>query len=274
MDLLFIITLYLVFIILITVSVIYRIVRYKTPPKDYAPNPIKLSKESTLATSFEVKDNFQLPSASSIIVMLKLLPGDKTSDITGNMRPLLFVGGFLLFEISPTSRKISREFTKSDNSLNTTAQIRIGTYGENGFEIEQITLPDLPLQKWVCLGILREGRRIDVIYDTKIVASRRLNNNIPTQPYSGLQIGKNDESEKTGLLGTVHHAFILPYRLNINEFSTFRDGFISPDGNLIQKENIPIPFYNVGIPNVQLSLGDSVSSPPGNTLKKWYTPYQ
>jgi hypothetical protein len=272
MDILFIITIYVIFTILITVAVIYKIINYKEPPKDYAPNMLKLASENLVATSYEVKEQLLLPGSSSLILFLNLQPGDKTADIKGYMTPLLNIAGIMLFEISPVPRKISRDFTKSDNTLNTTAQIRVGTYGENGFEIEQITIPDLPLQKWICLGILREGRRIDVVYDNRIVASKRLNNNLPSQPYGGLTIAKQNNG-KTGLLGSVQHVFMLPYRLNIKDFSAFRNNYIKPDGELVTKIDIPIPFYNIGIPIMNLSTTD-VSSPPSNTLQKWYTPYQ
>ena len=157
---------------------------------------LKLASENSVATSYEVKEQLLLPGSSSLILFLNLQPGDKTADIKGHMTPLLNMAGIMLFEISPVPRKISRDFTKSDNTLNTTAQIRVGTYGENGFEIEQITIPGLPLQKWICLGILREGRRIDVVYDNRIVASKRLNNNLPSQPYGGLTIANTKKIEK------------------------------------------------------------------------------
>lgn len=271
MDLLFIITLYFVFIVMITAAVIYKIVNYKAPPKDYAPKVLNLSSENSVATSYEVKDNLLLPGSSSLIVFLNLQPGNKTANINGNMTVLINVGGIMVFEISPVPRKVSTEFIKSKNTLNTTAQIRVGTYGENGFELEQITVPNLPLQKWVCLGILREGRRIDVVYDNRIVASKRLNNNLPSQPYGGLTIAMQDRNNTTGLLGSAHHVFMLPYRLNINDFTAFRNGFITPGGEMSEKLDIPIPFYNIG--GFSFNMSDGVSAPPVNTLKKWYTPY-
>lgn len=272
MDILFLITLYLVLILIITVSVIYKIIRYKSPPKDYAQSKLNLMNGHTVASSYEVKDNLLMPSSSSFIGFFNLQGGDKTANINGDMKPLIIIGGLLILEIAPVPRKISNDYKKSGNTLNTTAQIRVGAYGENGFTIEQITLPDIPLQKWFCLGILREGRRIDVIYDDKIVASRRLMNNIPTQPYGGLQLGIKDQNNQTGLAGNAQHVFLLPYRLNITDFTKFRNEYINPDGELSTKESLPIPFYNVSVPSINFDTS-SVSSPPANTLQKWYTPY-
>ena len=39
--------------------------------------------------------------------------------------------------------------------------------------IEFIVLPDIPLQKWVMVTILREGRRIDVYYNDTLVVSKK-----------------------------------------------------------------------------------------------------
>jgi hypothetical protein len=40
--------------------------------------------------------------------------------------------------------------------------------------IESVTLPALPLQAWTIVTIVKEGRRIDVYYGTKVVASKIL----------------------------------------------------------------------------------------------------
>ena len=274
MPTLFLITLYLVLIIIITVAVLYAIINYKSPPKDYAPSILDLSQENIPATSYEVKENLLLPGASSLIIFLNIRPGDKTANMDGSMRQLVNVGGVLNFEVSPVSRSVSHDYLKSGNTLNTTAQIRVATYGESGFEVEQITLPDVPMQKWFCLGIVREGRRIDVIYDDKIVASKRLKNNIPNQPYGGLRIPSKDQNNRTGLLGNIQHIFLVPHRMNAKEIGAIRSQYIKPDGELSTKLSLPIPFFNLD--SSSLNIDASISSPttpPANSLKKWQTPY-
>jgi len=261
--------------VIITIAVIFSILRYKNPPKDYVTELMKLSSQNSVANYNDLKDNFLVPGSSSLIGFFYIEAGDKTGNLNGDMRILLNAGNLISLEISPVPRKISQEFIKSGNSLTTTAQLKIVTYGDSGFSVEQVPLPDIPLQKWVCVGILKEGRRIDVVFDDKIVASRRLANNIPVQPYGGLIIGQKDSKEKTGIRGDFQHIFIIPERLNINDFTALRNNYINSDGDLVGENTLPIPFLktNFSAINIPGLSGTGISSAPANTLRKWYTPY-
>ena len=275
MDLVFLAVIYLILLVIITVYIIFSILRYKNPPKDYSSELLQLNTNNTVANYNDVKDNFLVPGSSSIIAFFNLDSGDKTANLNGDMRTLINVGNILILEISPAPRNISQNYVKSDNTLTTTAQIRVLTYGDKGYSIEQISLPDIPLQKWLCVGILKDGRRLDVVYDDKIVASRRLPNNLPVQPYGGLSIASKDKNEKTGLRGRCKHIFILPERLNINEFTAFRNNYLNSDGDLVGENTVPIPFMKIDFSAISIPglSGQGISSPPSNTLQKWYTPY-
>jgi hypothetical protein len=275
MDLIFLATIYLILLVIITIAVIFSILRYKNPPKDYATDSMKLSEQNTVANYSDVKDNFLVPGTASLVGFFYIEAGDRTGNLNGDMRILINLGNIIALEISPVPRKISQEYVKSGNSLTTTAQLRLVTYGDGGFSTEQISLPDIPLQKWICIGILKDGRRIDVVFDDKIVASRRLAYNIPVQPYGGLVIGQKNSKDKTGLRGQFQHVFIMPERLNINDFVGFRDNYINSAGDLVGKNTLPIPFLKAdfSVINIPGLTGEGVSSAPPNTLKKWYTPY-
>jgi hypothetical protein len=41
--------------------------------------------------------------------------------------------------------------------------------------MESVSLPAIPLQRWTIITIVKEGRRIDVFYGSKLVASKLLN---------------------------------------------------------------------------------------------------
>lgn len=46
--------------------------------------------------------------------------------------------------------------------------------------VEFLTLPPIPLQKWVMVTIVKEGRRFDIYYDNKLVLSQKTDNNLST----------------------------------------------------------------------------------------------
>jgi hypothetical protein len=46
--------------------------------------------------------------------------------------------------------------------------------------VEFLTLPPIPLQKWVMITIVKEGRRFDIYYDNKLVLSQKTDNNLST----------------------------------------------------------------------------------------------
>jgi hypothetical protein len=50
---------------------------------------------------------------------------------------------------------------------------------------ETIPLPNIPFQKWTFLTIAREGRRFDVYYNGKVVASKRTQNIVDTRAAYG-----------------------------------------------------------------------------------------
>lgn len=56
--------------------------------------------------------------------------------------------------------------------------------------IEVLSLPPIPIQKWVMLTIVKEGRRYDVYYDDKLVLSKRTQFKITVSPSNlGITVG-------------------------------------------------------------------------------------
>ena len=274
MDIVFLAAIYIIFLIVITVAVIYSIYQYKNPPHDYAPNLLELKRQNSVANYNDIKENFLTPGKGTFVGFFNIQSGDRTGKLNGDMRALVNFGDTMVLEVSPVPRTVSDTFKKSENSLLTTAQLRVLTYGENGPKIEQISLPDIPMQKWVCIGVMKDGRRLDVVYDNQIVASRRLEHNLSVQPYGNLKIGVEDARNSTGLLGNCQHVFLINDRLNIQDFAAMREQYVRADGELTSSQSLPIPFLNTSLVTTGLpGIGDGVTSSKSNTLRKWYTPY-
>lgn len=78
-------------------------------------------------------------------------------------------------------------------------KINTGSGNMNSF-MESVPLPAIPLQRWTVVTIVKEGRRFDVYYGEKLVASK-LCNNIPIPPSTGSdwKAGVNGWSGKIAL---------------------------------------------------------------------------
>jgi hypothetical protein len=80
----------------------------------------------------------------------------------------------------------------------------------NSRQVEIIDLPNIPRQKWVHFTILREGRRFDILYNGKIVASKRLLY-VPIYISEPLVIGNKR------LTGKFVNGFLSDSRLSLND---------------------------------------------------------
>jgi hypothetical protein len=80
--------------------------------------------------------------------------------------PLLSLGSFV-------NLMVSGYIAQSDRPLVSTV-LTIKTASSSDTHIETISLPAIPLQKWTVVTLVQEGRRIDVYYGAKSVASMYL----------------------------------------------------------------------------------------------------
>jgi len=102
-----------------------------------------------------------------------------TSPSTGYMTKLLFIGDSLELWASG--------YTSQNDKPYVPALLKIRTSSDpSTFYMESISLPAIPLRKWTVLTIVKEGRRFDVYYGAKSVASK-LCDYVPVPPSMGSQ---------------------------------------------------------------------------------------
>ncbi len=184
-----------------------------------------INKKKTVYMSEETKTDILTSSGTSVMCFVKLLDGDRTMNYNTNYNPLIQVENNWYFEVSGS---------KSDtNSTSTRLRITTNNAGVKADEIVQ--LPDLVKQKWVFIAILRDGRRFDIIYDNKIVASHRLSN-YPVIISSPLSIGN------TGLQGSIDHLMVNNKRLTPNEIEETRMRFIDTNNMVLDADDVGISF--------------------------------
>jgi hypothetical protein len=149
-----------------------------------------------------------------------------------------------------------------------TTRLRVKTNHGGQIVDEYIEVPPVPRQKWVFISILRDGRRFDVMYDNKIVASQRLQN-YPAIVSSPLMVGSK------AFMGSVIHVMAQGKRLSPSDVSRIRDMYVDTNGTVLEGNT-----FNLSLPTIAF-LGkcpsglpcNPVTKPPGNNLFSWSTPY-
>ncbi len=202
-------------------------------------------------------------SGSSLAVYLFLKGVDKTTR-ADNMSPVLFsIPGVLEFRYGYTA----------ENSLGSNAELVVHTTNTSVTETtrEVIPVPNFPTQKWIALTILRDGRRFDVMYNNKVVASKRLQY-MPAYRSSPLTFGG------PSVFGTFSQGRVFNYRLSLSDVRaelarTSNTRFASstapttPDGS----GGFISPLDIFRCPGGVFCGKDT--KPPKSPLQIWETPY-
>lgn len=154
------------------------------------------------------------------------------------------------------------------------ARLRVQTQESGGRKKETIPLPPLPKQKWVWIAILREGRRFDVIYDQRLVASQRLEH-YPVILVNALSMGHK------GLEGAAIHWKVNGRRLSPEEVERERKTRVDTNGRVVESTwnplthleipSLPLPRFTAECP-AGLPC-ETVTAPPKKSLYAWKSPY-
>ena len=179
---------------------------------------------------------------------------------------LLGVKGSFEFQIAPSRLFFDVSGGNDVQVPQSTAQLIVYTTHR---EFTTIPLPPLTQQKWIFISILRDGRRFDVMYDDKIVASHRIDV-YPLSISNPLVIGDK------ALLGQAIHMFTKSSRATPNQISALRASYSDMTGQPPVK--FPLPFLPIPFGNVQTACipgmpCNPVSAPPSNALKAWSSRY-
>lgn len=224
--------------------------------------PLSASKQIVTA---EMTQRTLLERGSSTVMgFFNLQQGDRTAKYIDKLRPdtympVMYVAGNWSFEISQMP----------GGALDTNARLRVTTKDSSGSAKDEIIeLPSLPKQKWLCIAILRDGRRFDIMYNNKIVASQRLQN-YPVIISNPLRIGDKK------IAGSAIHIIIADRRLTPTEVDRERLKYVDTNNMIIEDNTINISFPNIRLFS-QCPPGlpcDPVTKPPRDNLLQWKTPY-
>jgi hypothetical protein len=93
------------------------------------------------------------------------------------------------------------------------AQIVVKTHQSTTAYLETFILPPVDVQKWTYITVSREGRRIDVYYNNRIVLSTKTQYYFRTEPVATITSGSK------GLEGQLILANVYNYRLSTKDVS-------------------------------------------------------
>jgi len=152
--------------------------------------------------------------------------------------------------------------------------------------IETLTLPPIPLQKWMMVTIAREGRRFDVYYNDVLVMSHKTMympvSNISNSNFSGITSGSS------GLVGQLALANMYDTRMNMQKVTaayaaatdTRGRPYINATTSLTSDPSGLNPgFHSSGVNLSSMSMcpsGGCFSAPavkPASPLYDWSSPY-
>lgn len=218
------------------------------------PQGAPLSVQTNLATSDGFAEPFFKGNSGSLLFYVKLEPSQRTQDIQNPYSSIVSLARSFSFEIP---------VAPDAGFVNKSGQARLVVTNDKGIK-EIIELAPLPLQQWVEVAILREGRRFDVVYNTKTVASQRLRN-LPAIRKSTLLAGGQ------GLRGTIGLVRVASRRLTIGEIQYEYSKTSDTRGKPYLKPTLTTSIKEFCPPGEPCP---SVNSEPSSPLLFWDSPYR
>jgi hypothetical protein len=247
-----------IIVLLITLYIIFYVIYPGSGNTDVLKTLTPLDSKKDIMMADVTQRTFLTSSGSSIMGFFYLKEGDRTTKYANSFIPLIQVENNWALEISPSL----------SGRAETSAQLRVATNDGGAIKQEVIDLPQIPKQKWIFIAILRDGRRFDIIYDNKIVASQRLEY-YPVNISSSLSVGNN------GLAGQVIHVMANGERLTPSQVERERLSHVDTNGTVLEADAINISFPSLKL-LAQCPPGlpcDPITRPPSSNLMRWKTPY-
>jgi len=250
-----------IILILIALYIVFYVIYPSSGNDDVLRHMTPLNEKKDILMSDVTKNKILGSAGSTVMGFLKFGAGDRTANYNDRFTPFLQVENNWFVEVSQAP-------TASNANTRAAARLRVKTNDGGAIKEEIIDLPEIPKQKWVFIAVLRDGRRFDVIYDNKLVASQRLEN-YPVVMSSPLSVGNK------GLDGSVIHVIINGKRLSPTDVERERLAYIDTNNTVLEDNSIDMSFPSIklfarcpsGLPC------DPITKPPNNNLFQWKSPY-
>jgi hypothetical protein len=180
---------------------------------------------------------------------------DAVPDMRASATPLFTWPGVWNMDYSPSTEQMQWTFTQTRDSPNDAPSPEI------------VTLPHVPLQRWVQIVIEFEGRSVD-LYINGTLAKSELLKNLPSSANSSITIVPNN------VMGKLAYVQLWPRRLPIHEVAAnYTDTSDSQGRPFVGPEFLSI-FKNLYFPNIFCPNGKCAGSQPTcSQEQRWEFPY-
>lgn len=212
---------------------------------------IDLSKTVNVMTSDQSMKLLQTVNGSTFICLMKLTAMNRTSSLNNPYVSMLSIPGVWSLDLS----------TSMGNSKVPAARLAIQTVkSDGGSLLEVLELPSIPMQKWVQIAILREGRRFDVVYNNQVVGS------ISCKFYPAIQTSPL-KAGNSSIIGVMGFSQAAARRLTFDEVEGARKALTDTRGAPAM-DGFRLPKF--GCPG---GLFCMTQAQPSNPYKQWSSPY-
>jgi hypothetical protein len=235
----------------------------------YSPKPkltlmnddvISLSKQTYIMTADLAKENFLMGQGATFCGFFKVDAMDRTPRYNSTNG---YDWGYSQIIAMPNVWSLQIIPPTSSASGVPACRLSIKTVQKSGISsFENLNLPNLPMQKWVHIAILREGRRFDVMFDNIIVGSLTCIGypNIQTSPIvSGFA--------SSGVRGSLAYPQVAPRRFTIPEVIDARKALSDTNGAPATGRMV---FPKFGCPDGLFCIN---LNKPSTGLHGWLSPY-
>jgi hypothetical protein len=148
-------------------------------------------------------------------------------------------------------------------------KIKTGTTsGNSQMYMESVPLPAIPLQRWTIITIVKEGRRFDVFYGSKLVSSKLLSYPpIVKEATPGWMAGNPKWQGKIGFFYTINGSW------STADVEEDMDALVNRRGIPFYTESINFNDFKFGIPCMMGECGSLPKVQPTNPFQSWNTSY-
>jgi hypothetical protein len=234
---------------------------YKPTPKLAVMNndTIDLSTQTYIMTADLAKQNFLMGQGATFCGFFKINAMDRTARYNSSVG---YDWGYSQIIAMPNVWSLQIIPPTASASGVPACRLAIRTVSKNGSTFENLNLPSLPMQKWVHVAILREGRRFDVMFDNLIVGSLTCVGypNIQTSPIvSGFA--------SSGVRGSLLYPQVAPRRYTLTEVIDARKALSDTTG---APYTGGLKFPKFGCPGGLFCINFDY---PSTGLNSWKSPY-
>jgi hypothetical protein len=251
--------------IAVIIYVIYYLISYLLLPKPInrvGAEEIDISQMQQVISSEELKNTWNATSGSTLAFNIFPEILDRTSVSGNEYATVIQIGSKQLFKLM-VAPDAGRGYS--------TAPAILDVYVKGKADPETIEIPNVPLQRWTSVVIVKVGRKFNIYINGKISVSHMCTAMPDFDETQPLRVGT------PRLTGTIALMSLASYPMKTNEVRELVNGMSAPDGKPYLSSGIsiiPIPTINIsGIPFIGCPGGNCSSPKKPGPMEEWSTPY-